>query len=122
MHEIAPVGPNAVEPEAAEYLDAPLPSGIRTVGADTPDDRVRHENAARRYGRTDGAREEENTAPVEERRGGRHIDDLPERLSRFAKRTEHARVRLDEHLVVAEPVAEECIPEHAGGHEVAPIE
>jgi hypothetical protein len=43
-------------------------------------------------------------------------------LSRLANRTEHSGIRLDEHLVLAEPVAEERVAEYARGHELATIE
>src|SRR6267143_746717 len=71
VHEVARVGPDAVEPEAAEYLDPPLHSGIPAVGTDTPDARVRDEDATRGDDRTDRAREEEDPTPVEERGGRR---------------------------------------------------
>jgi len=43
-------------------------------------------------------------------------------LSGLPQRTEQAGVRLDEHLFVAQPVAEERVPENAGCHELAAIE
>jgi Dolichyl-phosphate-mannose-protein mannosyltransferase len=67
VHEVARVGPDPVKPEAAEYLDPPFRSGIPTVGTDTPDGRVRDEDATRGDDRTDRAREEEDPTPVEER-------------------------------------------------------
>ena len=67
VHEVSPVGPEAVEPEAAEHLDPPFPSGIPTVGTDAPDARVRHGEAVRDDVRADRAREEEDPSPVEER-------------------------------------------------------
>ncbi|HTD63512.1 MAG TPA: hypothetical protein VK732_02120 [Verrucomicrobiae bacterium] len=43
-------------------------------------------------------------------------------MSGLPQRTEQAGVRLDEHLFVAQPVAEERVPEYACRHKLAPIE
>lgn len=67
MHEVPGVGPDAVQPEAAEDLEPLFETDVRPVGADAPDGWVRDEDAARGEGRPDRAREEEDPAPVEER-------------------------------------------------------
>ena len=67
VHEVAAVRPEAVEPEAAEDLELSFGTHVLPVGADAPDGRVGHEDAARGDGRPDRAREEEDATPVEER-------------------------------------------------------
>ena len=67
VHEVAPVGPDAVEPEAPDDLEAPLGAQILPVGTDTPDARVGDEDPAGITGEVGRAREEEDPAPVEER-------------------------------------------------------
>jgi hypothetical protein len=67
MHEVAPIGPDTVEPERSDDLDASFGPQILSVGEDAPDAGVRHEDSARIAGSGDEALEEENASPIEER-------------------------------------------------------
>jgi Dolichyl-phosphate-mannose-protein mannosyltransferase len=65
MHEVAPVGPYPVEPQAADDLKPSFGPEILPVGPDAQDGGIRDEDPAWR--RVDEAGEEEDPAPVEER-------------------------------------------------------
>jgi 4-amino-4-deoxy-L-arabinose transferase-like glycosyltransferase len=67
VHEIAPVGPDAVEPERSNDLETHFGPQVLPIGKDAPDARVRHEESrgAARHGHE--AREEVDPTPVEER-------------------------------------------------------
>src|SRR5437867_2788287 len=54
MHEIAPVGPDAVEPEVACNLEAALRASVTAVRTDAPHARIRHEEPGRVAGCRDG--------------------------------------------------------------------
>jgi Dolichyl-phosphate-mannose-protein mannosyltransferase len=67
VHEVPRVGPDAVEPVAADDLEPPLGTQVLPVGTNAPDARVRDEEPGGVSGRADDAREEEDPAPIEER-------------------------------------------------------
>jgi hypothetical protein len=67
VHEVPTVGPDAVEPEASNDLEAPLRAQVLPVGTDAPDTWVRDEDAAGIAGRDGQSGQEENTTAVEER-------------------------------------------------------
>ena len=66
VHEVPTIGPDAIEPETAEYLDPRFSPSISTIGTDAPDNGVHHEDAARADDRAGRPREEEDPTPVEE--------------------------------------------------------
>lgn len=67
VHEVAPIGPDTVEPERSDDLEASFGPQILSVREDAPDAGVRHEDPAGIAGRGDEALEEEDASPVEER-------------------------------------------------------
>jgi len=67
VHEVPTVRPDAVDPEGADDLEAALGARVLPVGTDAPDGWVRHEEPDGVAGRGDGAREEVDSTPVEER-------------------------------------------------------
>lgn len=66
VHQVPPVGPDAVEPEAASDLEPSFGARLPSVGSDAPHGGVHDEYPAGTSGHV-GTREEEDPAPVEER-------------------------------------------------------
>jgi hypothetical protein len=67
VHEEAPVGPDAVEPEAPDDLEPAFGSHVLPARPDAPDARVRDEKPGLAAHAGDGTSEEEDPTPVEER-------------------------------------------------------
>jgi hypothetical protein len=67
VHEVPAVGPDAVEPESPDNLQATLGAEIQPVGTDAPDAGIRDEEPAGVTGHRDEASEEVDPTPVEER-------------------------------------------------------
>jgi 4-amino-4-deoxy-L-arabinose transferase-like glycosyltransferase len=67
VHEVPTVGPDAVDPEGADDLEAALGAQVLPVGTDAPDGWVRDEEPDGVAGRGDEPREEVDSTPVKER-------------------------------------------------------
>jgi len=67
VHEVPPVGPDAVELERARDLETPTRLKLGPVRSHAPDGGARDKEPGRVAGRDDRAREEEDPTPVEER-------------------------------------------------------
>jgi dolichyl-phosphate-mannose-protein mannosyltransferase len=67
VHEIAPVGPDTVEPQTADDFEPSFGARVEPVGTHAPDNGIGHEDPASVASERYRTHEEEDPAPVEER-------------------------------------------------------